>query len=604
MSIRKEDVLAAADCRDYLEGQGYKPLRSQGETTFFNSPLRIGADSGSFKVDRDKWFDHVSKEGGGFLELYASLNGMDINSDFAAVVKSAGLAIGLRDEADAKRIAHQINKKPLPPRIHKYMTFDGRDAEKHIPVECKSKTKWFLDGKAGLDGALVQLFGIDSITGQSDIVCLVEGEKDAENLHAIGVPAVSLPNGATSKPEQFKPEWLEQVKGMRVVVIPDNDTAGAKHLAAVREAMTAANIENHALILEGLPSKGDVSDWLERGNTENELWPLIMEALDGTGMELPKGPGFEFYSIPDLEAYETPKDHYVLGEGFMRRGAGTLLAGGTGIGKSILAAQVSVAAAGGGRFLGCIPAKGSYKVLHIQAENDPETMKRDFISIMEASQGVDPQQVRKNLVVAHTYGMTGSVFTTWLETQCEFLRPDVIVIDPYQSFVGADDINNTKGFLEWIGPVNHILQEYMCALLLVAHTPKPRDRSDWNTRELVYSAAGSSAISNWARTSMELHTLKQEESRFKLTFSKNSERTGLLTNDQRPCRELFIRHSETIKHPFWHIDEDQDPPETTGLAHQIKMELIKDGSRSDAEIACHLGCNRSTVYRKRKEMEA
>ena len=168
MTIRKEDVIAAADCRDFLETQGYKPLRKVGEAVFFNSPLRIGADSGSFKVERDKWFDHVSKEGGGYLELYASLNGMDLKGDFQAVLKSAGLAVGIRDSADIVRKKAKANRKIRVARVHQYTTFDGRNAEKHIG-ETKGDTKWFLEGKPGLDGALVRLFGSDSLDGESDI---------------------------------------------------------------------------------------------------------------------------------------------------------------------------------------------------------------------------------------------------------------------------------------------------------------------------------------------------------------------------------------------------------------------------------------------------
>ena len=65
-SYDKEDVKRVADCGDImrvvLNAREYAPGR-------FSCPWREGSDSGSVRVERDQWYDHVAKEGGDVIEL-------------------------------------------------------------------------------------------------------------------------------------------------------------------------------------------------------------------------------------------------------------------------------------------------------------------------------------------------------------------------------------------------------------------------------------------------------------------------------------------------------------------------------------------------------
>ena len=60
-------------------------------------------------------------------------------------------------------------------------------------------------------------------------VYLVEGEKDVDALWAIGIPASCNAMGSGKWP----PELSDHFRGLDVVVLPDNDDAGHKHLAIV-----------------------------------------------------------------------------------------------------------------------------------------------------------------------------------------------------------------------------------------------------------------------------------------------------------------------------------------------------------------------------------
>src|SRR6202044_2975234 len=63
------------------------------------------------------------------------------------------------------------------------------------------------------------------------IICVVEGEKDADNLWKLGIPATCNAHGAAD-PSQ-RPKWLAchsaQLRGADIVVLNDNDAPGYAH---------------------------------------------------------------------------------------------------------------------------------------------------------------------------------------------------------------------------------------------------------------------------------------------------------------------------------------------------------------------------------------
>ena len=67
------------------------------------------------------------------------------------------------------------------------------------------------------------------------VVLVVEGEKDVDNLRAIGVPATCNPDGA-AKPGQrskWRPEFSEMLRDARILIVPDHDDAGYAHADAI-----------------------------------------------------------------------------------------------------------------------------------------------------------------------------------------------------------------------------------------------------------------------------------------------------------------------------------------------------------------------------------
>ena len=88
-------------------------------------------------------------------------------------------------------------------------------------------------------------------------IYFVEGEKDANALWEQGLVATTSPGGTNS----WKPEYASFLTGKRVVLIPDNDTAGYEYAKQVAHSLMDKAKELKCVLLPGQ----DISDWLNAG---------------------------------------------------------------------------------------------------------------------------------------------------------------------------------------------------------------------------------------------------------------------------------------------------------------------------------------------------
>ncbi|MCB2200845.1 hypothetical protein KQI63_15680 [bacterium] len=132
----------------------------------------------------------------------------------------------------------------------------------------------------------------------SDFVCLVEGEKDADALWSWLVPATTCAQGAAS--------WVgfgyeEALRGKRVHLFPDNDAPGIGHMVEVARSLQgiALKVYLHRPFDECGP-KGDVSDWIALGHTVGEFRALVKATEASGSVDLEK--------LPEWAQVAKPKD--------------------------------------------------------------------------------------------------------------------------------------------------------------------------------------------------------------------------------------------------------------------------------------------------------
>ena len=114
-----------------------------------------------------------------------------------------------------------------------------------------------------------------------DPVWIAEGEKDADNLAALGLCGTTAPMGAG---KWGKGDYSGSLRGATCYILPDNDEPGWQHAREVAKALdgTAANarILDLTRIWPELPKKGDVSDLIQHLGQDKAKEALLRLAAD------------------------------------------------------------------------------------------------------------------------------------------------------------------------------------------------------------------------------------------------------------------------------------------------------------------------------------
>jgi DNA primase len=221
------------------------------------------------------------------------------------------------------------------------------------------------DGKGGwiwnLGGVALVPFNLPSIS-KAQLVAVVEGEKDALNLTRLGMPATCNNGGAG----HFKPEIAQWFVGKDVAIFPDNDEAGREHAVAVARLLAPMARSVRIVEIPDLPLKGDVSDFINRRGTLDELNALYAKTAPWTpewdfvgqlphenekyvrtlDQEIEAAGGLnDFWNLAKFTGLPTPfaKLNHILGGG-MRNGETYVLGANQGAGKTSLALQFALAA--------------------------------------------------------------------------------------------------------------------------------------------------------------------------------------------------------------------------------------------------------------------
>ncbi len=111
---------------------------------------------------------------------------------------------------------------------------------------------------------------------RGEIVQIHEGEKQVDAVLEMGFIATTNSEGA--RKGSWHPELTPYFKDRHIVLMPDNDGDGRRHMHEVASALhgTAASIR--WLELPNLPPKGDIMEWLAARGTAEELRQLVAEA--------------------------------------------------------------------------------------------------------------------------------------------------------------------------------------------------------------------------------------------------------------------------------------------------------------------------------------
>jgi hypothetical protein len=239
---------------------------------------RGGSNPESVSITKDEWYDHSQKVGGGIIELAAI--------EFDGNKQRAQSKLG-----DFYNLIPKLAKRPNPSiksryaelialgyhEVKRYLYIDLNGNIRHITIRLEHETepKTFCQGvpddkgriKWSLSGIETILYRLPEIS-KSTWVFICEGEKSADALAALGLPATTAAMGSGS----WRTSYSESLRGKKVVICPDNDQAGTTHSTVV--ARSLYKIASQIYILPpdpSLPIKAGIDDWFALGHSKKEL---------------------------------------------------------------------------------------------------------------------------------------------------------------------------------------------------------------------------------------------------------------------------------------------------------------------------------------------
>ena len=263
-------------------------------------------------------------------------------------------------------------------------TYDYHDADGQLIFQvCRMEPKDFRQRRPDGNGGFIwNMQGVERVPYRlpevikADEVLIVEGEKDADAMAAIGFTATTCPMGAG----KWREHYNEYLQGKKIIIIPDNDEPGRKHLAKVAASLSGAGIDARvAYVPEGVK---DVSDFIETFSDKTEAAERLAIMINGAGPYTPVDePGAEpqncGISMLDLCQKEFPPVLWLLPGVFP---SGSLyLAGPPKLGKSVFITNLAVAVATDGVVYGDYLC-GTGDSIYLAMEDNERRLKNRIIA--------------------------------------------------------------------------------------------------------------------------------------------------------------------------------------------------------------------------------
>ena len=351
-------------------------------------------------------------------------------------------------------------------------TYDYPGGVQKIRYSDKSFSWRQPDGKGGWiwnrNGIRPSLY----ISGElSDGIAIVEGEKDADNLHRLGWDAVSGADGAG--PGKWKQEYTEQLKGLSVCIFQDNDDVGKAYAqetaAALHNGCKCVYLFDLSKVWPDIPEHGDVSDLVEKFGDEKACEMIAQLATSTPEWEPPKEPdifdSFGFYSVPDLTPEEKKPPEFIV-DGMIPCGM-TFLSGAPKIRKSFMALQIASAVATGSPFLSHNTTQCDVAYLDLEGSKSRVSFRAERMSM----------KIPRNVFI--TNSITERLADGLVDKlrQLHRARPSIrlIIIDTYSRARGSYKnfgVNAYDADVALLEPVQRMALEENIAVVFIHHDKK------------------------------------------------------------------------------------------------------------------------------------
>lgn len=190
-------------------------------------------------------------------------------------------------------------EKPTIEKIYSYQNLTGSEVYQALRLKPKSFRQRHKNQATGewvwtMDGVERVLYRLPEIS-RAKTVWICEGEKDVENLVALGYEATCNVGGAG----KWLDGYTESLTGKDVILCGDGDEPGKKHMELVFNSV--AGTVKTAKIIKLPDSIKDVSDYIATFKTQPEA-KAALDALAGEALPHLKGISLPVFTVAEMEA--------------------------------------------------------------------------------------------------------------------------------------------------------------------------------------------------------------------------------------------------------------------------------------------------------------
>ena len=412
-----------------------------------------------------------------------------------------------------------------------YQAGDGRvlyrvarfDPKGFLPQHINGSGTWE-PGYASDERVLYRL--PEQLAAPGQVLFVPEGEKDVDRLHGLGLLSTTNCGGAELW-QRHAMEYAEAFRGRsRVVILPDNDPPGRKWADQVAASALSVGCPAFLMELDGLPERGDVSDWLDAGHTVDELKARVASAKRWTpptapeSERLPRASTWVDSDSLDVSTGDTrgtagtvrlsdvqPEAVEWLWHGRYARGKVTLIDGDPGQGKSALTTDSAARVTTGKDWPDGQPCPVRGSVLLLGAEDGLADTVRPRLD----AAGADTDQVYALPLV----GTSPNEHQPSIPDDLEAIESALIatgavllVIDPLMAFLdGKVNSYRDQDVRRALAPLAAMAERLRVAVLVIRHLNKS------SGGPAIYRGGGSIGLAGAARIVLAVGVDPEDETR-------------------------------------------------------------------------------------------
>lgn len=289
-------------------------------------------------------------------------------------------------------------------------------------------------------------------------VVIVEGEADADRLRALGFIATCNPGGAG----KWREEYRDVLRGLPVTVCADNDLPGHRHAEQVAQSVAAVARSVTVWTPDGVPPKGDVSDWLDAHDNNGDA---LRAALNADPRQSTRGTAEPVRTLDHV----TEEPIQWLARPYIAAHRVTLIGGDPGAGKSQAVLSMVARYTNGAALLpGCAPPIDPRNVLLLDGENDIASVVKPRFRVA----GGKANRVRFWDTSRAPLPTISDKLST-IERAVEDHNVGLLIIDPLQALLGAKvDTHRASQVRPLLTGLMTLGSTHACTVVVVVHLNK------------------------------------------------------------------------------------------------------------------------------------